>query len=323
MVAVGIVVLNALSIAASILVISIIIGIRCYRKTLVDRMSFRLTAYIATLDAILSGLLIGFSFTDSVFVTRCLRVIALGVDLSSIFLTMNIALNLQLIFLNNKRVSMYYEYFYVFGSLGLGLIVAVLSGIYRARTTSLVLPIVVFVAVTYCISVVLVIVYRLNGSEHGGRDQGRQGNTLNDVNVRRAVVRILLYPSVLIVSQLPFAIAFVLLLTCGESCIDINIGNTPVTLVEMSIYTMSLQGILNSVAFAFDPALRIVVTMIKNDFVSDYFYSEHRIFEKDQKPSVHRWFVHKYLVPHTEECAKISSSSEPLVNKEPEVLKLI
>ncbi|ORX98860.1 hypothetical protein K493DRAFT_299717 [Basidiobolus meristosporus CBS 931.73] len=323
MMQIGIIVLNVFSIVASILVIAVIIGIRCYRKTLVDRMSFRLTAYIATLDAVLSGVLIGFSFTDSVFVTRCLRVIALGVDLSSIFLTMNIALNLQLIFLNNKRVTMRYEYFYVFGSLGLGLIVAVLSGIYRARTTSLVLPVVVFVAVTYCLSVVIMIVYRLIRSKDGQRDQARQLNALSDSNVRRAVVRILLYPLVLIVAQLPFAIAFVLLLTCGESCIDINIGNTPVTLVEMSIYTMSLQGILNSVAFMFDPALRIVVVMIKNDMVSDYFYSEHQVFEKDHKPTIHRWLVHKYLVPHTEECAKISSSSEPLVTKDIEVLKMM
>ncbi|KAK9674624.1 hypothetical protein K7432_017093 [Basidiobolus ranarum] len=155
----------------------------------------------------------------------------------------------------------------------------------------MVLPVTVTVSSVYCLIVVILICCRLYKAS---RDiQLKPNCILSDQVIRKATIRILLYPSVLIISQLPFSIAFAMT----------RLGNTD-TSTDVGMYTMSIQGILNTIAFTFDPAFGIIYKSIENDLIIRYYLNESYLSQEKPLPTFIMWFVKKYLVPEKSQQVK-------------------
>ncbi|KAI9292783.1 hypothetical protein K502DRAFT_65065 [Neoconidiobolus thromboides FSU 785] len=105
--------LNVISSVASIIVIAVIVFISIYDRRLMDRVSLRFTLAISIVDLLKAILILIYIFIDAPG-AACVAVAYLipGFTLLYMFLTICIALNLQLTFVNGLRFNSKWERWY-------------------------------------------------------------------------------------------------------------------------------------------------------------------------------------------------------------------
>lgn len=291
--------INSAGIAGGVLVCLIIALIRLYDKSLVDRVSLRLTAAVSTVDAIKAAAYIIFTFVATPG-AACGATAWLILFLTNLytFLSVAIAFNLQWLFLQGKRVHPHLEkaYFLVSillavattvppwaaGRLGLDPNYGVCWYVAYSSKRTILWEWMTFLGwnllgTIYCFLVVVAVVFKLkkntqtiksynaNTSSSGG---GKGQLTIAQKRARRTqrtmnklVLRICLYALIPIVTQTGWYIS---------ECIMQFQHYLNVPLDWYLIVTTDLPGVLNFVAFCLDPALGNALNTIKEDMIEKY-----------------------------------------------------
>ncbi|CAG8616254.1 5619_t:CDS:2 [Funneliformis mosseae] len=285
-------VLNSISMVSAFFVVCTISYLRINRKSLANRVSFRLQAYVSLTDLLFSAFQIMTVNSSSPGDWVC-HVAPWGfvfTSLLSLFLTVAMTFNLQIIFVHNYMHTKHFEKYYVMIPLFLSFTLSILPVIFdalgydekeiscwykRGNTTSSViwqwatLHGWIILSIGYCITSVLLIVYRIRTVNH-------QSNISNDLMssvsnkrfsqsrirqqflINRAVQRIVLYPTIPII------------------CFSFNIIATLILYVRQDNYFLvqmasnvgtSSQGTLNAVVFCFDPIMKHVWTELAEKWV--------------------------------------------------------
>jgi len=288
-------VLNSASIFCGVLVCLIIGLIRLYDKSLVDRVSLRLTAAVSTVDTIKAAAYIIFTFVATPG-AACGATAWLVLFLTNLytFLSVAIAFNLQWLFLLGKRVHPNLEKSYFVVSVLLALATTVPPwaagrlgldpnygvcwyNAYSSKRTIL-WEWVTFLGwnllgTLYCFFVVVAVVIKLRKNTNTIKSYNHTTSSSKEVTsaqlrarrtqrtMNKLVLRICLYALIPIVTQLGWYIS---------ECIMqfqhyLNVG-----LDWYLIITTDLPGVLNFVAFCLDPALANALRQIRDDMNEKY-----------------------------------------------------
>ncbi|KAI8576729.1 hypothetical protein K450DRAFT_274424 [Umbelopsis ramanniana AG] len=332
---------NSIGMFCAVMVCIILLLVRLYDKTLVDRVSLRLTAAVSTVDAVKSAAYIIFTFVATPG-AACGATAWLILFLTNLytFLSVAIAFNLQWLFLLRKRVHPWLEisYFAVSvllalattvppwaaGRLGLDENYGVCWYIAYSSKKTILWEWLTFLSwnmmgTLYCFFVVVAVIFKLRKSTIAVKTYNSHTTSSKDLTsaqlrarrtqrtMNKLVLRISLYALIPIVTQLGWYIS---------ECIMqfqhyLNVG-----LDWYLIVTTDLPGVLNFVAFCMDPALANALRHIKEDMLEKY--GEQGSLQST--PSEHRFarWITKHFLSGTKKVDDVTSpfyrmsSSQPL-----------
>ncbi|KAG0167707.1 hypothetical protein DFQ28_005787 [Apophysomyces sp. BC1034] len=285
-------VLNSLSIAGGSLVCIILLLIRAYDKSLVDRVSLRLTAVVSAVDAIKAAAYIVFTYvaTPGAACGGTAWMILFLTNLYT-FLSVAIAFNLQWIFIQGKGVEAYLEIVYFSVSIGLALVTSVTPwaagrlGLdenfgacwfiaFSSKRTN-VWEWMTFlswnlIGSLYCFCVVIAVIVKLRKNINNIKSMTSSFDQNNDSQnkarrtqrmLNKLALRISLYALIPWVTQGGWYV-------CELVQMYAHVLNDGVT--YWSIIGTDLPGVLNLLAFCLDPALSNALKRIKNDMLDKY-----------------------------------------------------
>ncbi|ORX87633.1 hypothetical protein K493DRAFT_359834 [Basidiobolus meristosporus CBS 931.73] len=305
-----VVAVNAISTIASTFVACMIIGIRCYNKEIVNRVSIRLTLAMAVTDIFYSIFQVWNLFST----TRVSCVLSTwGVLLTTLafnFLSVTVALNLQLIFLHDRRNLKLREQYYFIVDFGGAFFITVLpvvfgrvglkpdgtcwfldtwraKGILWETATYLMW---ICMGVLYCLVAVTMVVWKL----HQQRKQlSRLIRLSPDTRVMqqekmliRMAMRIVFHALVPIASQTP---RFILELM---NFLGVRPRFPLVLIVDIAA---GLQGTLNAIVFLFDPAIHAVWYEFRKRLTS-HFMVEQYVFTSSTRSEWVKTRIKSFLV---------------------------
>ena len=291
------VVLNVLSICASSLLICSYVYFRIYYREKVDRVSLRLAVSIAAADILFSIFQIIGVVTD--MNGLACRISTWGYILSSnltTFLTVMVAINLQLVYLHRRFASRRHasgEYWFYIISFFMSTLLAsigLIAGKYGRTPTDddcwfvdegtlkglqyqfALMFAWVIGAVVYSLIIVSIIILVLQREKHRLKDTSLESKGTDATQERKEwlrrrvsvlVRRIMLYPLVPLFSQTANIVLEVQLYLTKH---------TPAILFQLSFYTTSVQGLLNVVAYCLDPDVQDALNLLRRDLLYWYLY---------------------------------------------------
>ncbi|KAK9766357.1 hypothetical protein K7432_004630 [Basidiobolus ranarum] len=322
---------NVISLLVSTIVLSCIIGIRIYRKDMADRISLRLTALVTTSDLFFHICLILVGVLENRDVWKVFRCLSYAFLTTSILYTALITLNLQLVLIHHwRRADRYQLAYYLLPPIpALALAItcyflpwtALAFGTTQVDVVTLGLTIVFVVVMIYSVVVCSTIIHRLRSATRSSltTDSTPSSGVKNPKVLSRAVLRISLYPLILCIVGIPFV--FIMIIQ----------QSTKTTYYDGSYYTceysIALLGVLNGVAFIYDPVLYHCYSQIRKDLVTRYRVEEQYVAH--EKFNFRRWFTRVFLISdkNEEDSTRFSSREDSLAwkssQKEDETLKLI
>ncbi|KAF7731706.1 hypothetical protein EC973_008878 [Apophysomyces ossiformis] len=285
-------ILNSMSIAGGSSVCIILLLIRAYDKSLVDRVSLRLTAVVSAVDAIKAAAYIVFTYVGTPG-AACGGTAWMILFLTNLytFLSVAIAFNLQWIFIQGKAVESYLEIVYFSVSVGLALATSVppwaagrlgLDENYGAcwfvafsSKRNMIWEWCTFLGWNllgsiYCFFVVIAVVVKLRKNINNIKSMTSSFNQNNDAQnkarrtqrmLNKLAFRISLYALIPLVTQGGWYICELIQMYAHV----LNDGFT-----YWSIIGTDLPGVLNLLAFCLDPALSNALRRIKNDMLDKY-----------------------------------------------------
>ncbi|ORX97370.1 hypothetical protein K493DRAFT_350123 [Basidiobolus meristosporus CBS 931.73] len=320
------VILNSLSVVSSIAVVFTILTIYTYRKSLADRVSFRLALWIALVNGLYNGiqLLLQTPLIESNTICSLFVWGSLTSSLLSLLFTVAIAVNLQIILVHNQPLTKPYETYYAILATILSLCITsppYLLGLYGRQADGscgfaaqnwwqlTVLPWVghlfwILLGTLYCV-VITIIVSAYLFAEATQAIPGATNSRLTSKKVQRAVRRILLYLILPSLGQFLVLISWIILRLAHSSTTWSMVGQL------LTVIGSGSQGMLTATAFVFDPVLEAATSAISKDIVERAFpnaISPRNIGKPMLSPSLAasrqpawytpalRWFARKFLV---------------------------
>ncbi|CAI2181082.1 16047_t:CDS:2 [Funneliformis geosporum] len=280
-------VLNSISIVSACFVVCTISYLRINRKSLANRVSFRLQAYVSMTDLLFSAFQIMMvnSSPPGNWVCHVAPWGFVFTSLLSLFLTVALTFNLQIIFVHNYMHTKKFEKYYVMIPFFSSFILSILPVLFDAlgfdekeiscwykhgNTTNSViwqwttLHGWIILSIGYCITSVLLIIYRLrtvNNQSYISNDimstdtnkRFSQSRIRQQLLINRAVQRIVLYPIIPIICFSFNIIATLVFYIRQENYFPVQMASNVGT---------SSQGTLNALVFCFDPIMKHVWTEI-------------------------------------------------------------
>ncbi|KAL1917836.1 uncharacterized protein VTP21DRAFT_3670 [Calcarisporiella thermophila] len=319
------VILNSLGLACGLIVVFIIIGLGCYNRKLVDRVSLRLTAAISFVDALKAIAFLIYTFYPvSGWVCDFAAWSVVWLTLLYSFLTDAIAINLQLVFLHGRPYRQWWEYWYwgvpILASLIISIPPYALNHLgfdlaqqlcwYKDSHTQLAKNIEwatylfwVMGSCVYCTVVVILVIIKLQNSarELASMSQTPRPNTELESRFRKTqktlhklIRRIALYPLIPFITQMGFCICELWMHHRRELNFGIDVW---------SVWGTDIPGILNLIAFSLDPAVHNSFNTIKNDLIAKYGHeeqpyplaTEHKPRQKTMGERIGRFIVFRIL----------------------------
>ncbi|KAK9688390.1 hypothetical protein K7432_014424 [Basidiobolus ranarum] len=294
--------INVASITVSAMVLLCIIGIRIYRKDMADRVSLRLTTLVTTSDLLYHICLILVGTVANMDVWKVFRCLSYAFLTMSILYTTLITVNLQLVMIHHWRGTDRYQLAYYLippiPAFTLAIVCYFLPwtklafGVTRVDIVTLALTILFLIVMIYSIFVCTTIILRLRSARRISMsiDSTPSSGVKNPQLLTRAVIRISLYPLILCVVGIPFVYIMIIQLSTQVS----SYSNSYYTCE----YSIALLGVLNGIAFIFDPVLYHCYSQIRKDSVTRYRVEEQYV--KNGKFNFRRWFTRVFLLPKDE-----------------------
>ncbi|OZJ04593.1 hypothetical protein BZG36_02767 [Bifiguratus adelaidae] len=283
-------VLNPLSILGGLTVCTVVLMIRLYEKSLMDRVSLRLTVVVSAIDAVKAAAYIIFTFVATPGET-CAATSWLVLFLTNAytFLSVAIAFNLQWIFLHRHSVRPWLESAYFILAFGLALATTIPPwadgrlgldpnyGVcwYRSYSTkrTILWEWTTFLfwniaGTLYCFVVVIAVVVKLRFNTVRTLRLQAENMSMEDVKAKRQELqinklawRISLYALIPLVTQMGWFISEIVM-QFGHY-LDVNLN-------WWLIVGTDLPGVLNLAAFLCDPALWNSIARIQRDMIDRY-----------------------------------------------------
>ncbi|KAK9763616.1 hypothetical protein K7432_009553 [Basidiobolus ranarum] len=270
--------LCALSAFASLTVLVCIVGVYVYRRSLADRVSFRLTALVALAD------LLAHLSDISAYLSNNRKSYAIATSLNLSFLllsflyTLMITLNLQIVLIHNRRSVSRLEWIYIVVPAIISFTFLLLAWVYLPFYINnvdyypldfLTIGIVALCPLTILYSIVVSSILgwkltkvRKQVALSSGAKASTTSGSFSSKTVQRAVIRILLYPVSLIVVGIP--LTTFLLMRIFKSLQDAQ------QWALVFDYTKALLGLFNGLPFIFDPTLYVCFQAIRKDWTDRY-----------------------------------------------------
>ncbi|KAJ9057716.1 hypothetical protein DSO57_1013847 [Entomophthora muscae] len=335
---------NSVSLVGAVLVVLVVWISSYFGCHAAKRLSFRLSMWIALADFVFCG--ISYLNISTKRVISCNIITSVGYisNLTYIFLTMCMAFNLQMVFVQQQHNPRLTEKFYV-GASFLAAVVIVLPftviavamdscTLFRMVTLPynlglfwLMIGIWEVGGVVYCSVTIVKVVLKL--TRFHDDISGLQGTASPSVDrisdsiqsrVEQVVRRLVFYPLIPVLTQTPYIIAanFSLL----------NEGDK--SLIERYIYYVPSYsaGLLNAAVFLFDPALPEILKDLRNYLHTKYHKDPSptarfiaRVSKLPDDPNMHRLskqsqsFFHSNLILVPPESGDSSSSSSPNLSR--------
>ncbi|KAK9764030.1 hypothetical protein K7432_008819 [Basidiobolus ranarum] len=290
-------IISMISLIGAVFVVCAIIFIRFYRPALGNRLSLRLTFWIALADVTYS--IFAYILQKKITSTEACAFLLWGYvefTLLPIFLTAAIGFNLMAIFVHDISDVMKYQRFYVPFSIGLSLVISVIpviagqfevdplvgacwySATYTIHTIIweiCTLFLWIFLGVIYCLFAVSFVIYKLIRHEKYLKKNTNTNSHVVNRKTHRAMRRIILYPIVPIITQ-----------TFNCVCEFDTFVNRRLnfTLYFLSAVGPAMVGLLNAIVFLFDPAVHQLFKANPSTTSNSVSYQEQ---EKSTKPKVY------------------------------------
>ncbi|ORX91045.1 hypothetical protein K493DRAFT_304398 [Basidiobolus meristosporus CBS 931.73] len=282
---------SAISLLGGIFVVLTITYIRVYRPLLANRLSLKLTFWIALADIVYSVfvLILQRKITSNQLCALFLWGY-LEFTLLPVFLTATIAFNLHAIFVSDIYDVVRYQKFYFPSALTLATSISLVplaanqfeadpvvgtcwySSTYTSRTMIWEICTLfgwVFIVVLYCIFAVCFIGYKLHKHEQNLRSNISVDMHFVNRKMNKAMRRIILYPVVLIVTQT---------FNCLCEFYTFIHGELYFSLYLLSAVLPACAGLLNAVVFIFDPAVRELLHSNRRESTTSGSGSDDRSF---------------------------------------------
>ncbi|KAK9712078.1 hypothetical protein K7432_007385 [Basidiobolus ranarum] len=320
------IVFNSLSVASSLAVIFTILTIYSYRKSLADRVSFRLALWIALVNGLFNAiqLLLQTPLIESNSMCSLFFWGSLTTSLLSLFFTVAIAVNLQIILLHNQPLTKSYEIYYAIFATFLALLITtpsyIMGSLGRQPDSTCgfaaenwwqitLLPwfshlLWILLGTLYCVIVTIIVsVYLFVAATRPV--PGANNSRLTSKKVQRAVRRILLYLILPSLGQFLVLLSWIFLRLAHLNSTWYVIGRM------LSIIGSGGQGMLTAIAFIFDPVLEAATSVISKDIIERAYPNaisprnmgkpvlSSNYNDKNQPTPfllTLRWFVRKFLV---------------------------
>ncbi|KAK9708905.1 hypothetical protein K7432_009356 [Basidiobolus ranarum] len=320
------VILNSFSVVSSMAVVFTILIIYTYRKSLADRVSFRLALWIALVNALFNGiqLLLQTPLVESNKICSLLVWGSLTSSLLSLLFTVAIAVNLQIILVHNQPLTKPYETYYAMLAAIMSLLITsppYLLGLFGRQPDGscgfaaenwwqiTLLPWLghlfwILLGTLYCAIITIIVSFYLF-VEVTQPVPDANNSRLTSKKVQRAVRRILLYLILPSLGQFLVLISWIIIRLAYNNPTWYTVGKVLSTIGSGS------QGMLTAVAFLFDPVLEAATSAISKDIVERAYpnaISPRNMGKPVLSPNPNtnnqstwyvpalRWFARKFLV---------------------------
>ncbi|RUS19201.1 hypothetical protein BC937DRAFT_87835 [Endogone sp. FLAS-F59071] len=342
---------NIPALVCAFLVLVIVVAMRLYDRKLVDRVSLRLNTAISATDMVKSVALMIYTYeliSPGGFACKLVPFLIVWLTNQYVLLTTSIAHNLLLIFLLGKPFKEVYEKWYFILPIGAAFLSALIPLLanrfgfdvaqgacwYTPSYTALsqrweygtfLVP--VMAGMTYCTIVFIATAIKLYKENREISAKIHSSGLLDDMSnsvdvqrykttkaISRVVRRIILYIIIPLSTMLGFIVSEVWMYYYNEISYALNVW---------SVFTMTLPGILNFLAFLLDPAVQNAFEVIKYDLVNRYgdkpfvtpgtdsgttastLVTDQLPLEHSSKPTERdrpllRWFVRTFIAPKSQ-----------------------
>ncbi|KAI0216305.1 hypothetical protein L0F63_006904 [Massospora cicadina] len=318
---------NSISLVGAVLVVLVVSVSSWFGCHAAKRLSFRLSMWIALADFIFCGLSYLNVKTEKVISCNLITSVGYISNLTYIFLTVCMAFNLQMVFVQQQHNPRLTEKFYVGTSflaavvivLPFTVIAAAMDNCTLFRMVDLPYNLGLFWlmiglwevgGVVYCSVTIIRVVLKLtrfhddiSGLEVRGSMQGSASPTVNRISdsiqsrVEQVVRRLVFYPLIPVLTQTPYIIAANFSL--------INEGDK--SLIERYVYYVPSYsaGLLNAAVFLFDPALP--------EILKDLRAYIHAKYHKNTSPLA-RFIARIAKLPEDANSHRLSKQSQSIFN---------
>ncbi|KAI9298172.1 hypothetical protein K502DRAFT_284299, partial [Neoconidiobolus thromboides FSU 785] len=266
--------INIISLVLSFLLTVIIGSTYVLKFSASKRLSYKLYFFLSLAD-ILSHAPNMAVYDDDMLACQVVTLLSLFSNFLTTFITACMAYNLMIIFLLDKPKYVKSCTFYVVTCCILSVIccipIAVLSFInvgvcpYYDQFKYPINKVVLFftfgnwilLPTLYCLVIFIIVILKLNKARNKSSHNSNPSSSYQQFNLRRMVTRLLLYPTVPVITILPYLVVMILAPTSG----DLTYADYVV-----QFFCASVQGILNFVFFLFDPALPAIFSELKERY---------------------------------------------------------